>query len=92
MNVYEVDIWCSVKHSGVFSHTSTRTELIHALSEDRARNKVILSEAKIMGSEPHLVEASSEFIYSIIKTGTVTKQMYYEYSNGRPPRPVRMVK
>jgi len=92
MNVYEVDIWCSVKHSGEFSHTSLRHQLVHALNEERAKKRVTLALARTMGSEPHLIEASAEFIYCIRKTGTVTKQMYYVYSDGRPSRPVKGVK
>jgi len=88
MNVYDIDIWRSVKHSGVFSHNATRLVTVHALNEEMARKKITLAEGKTMGSEPHLVEASSETIYSIRKAGTVTKQMYYVYSNGRAARPV----
>ena len=89
MNVYEFDIWRSVKHSGEFSHNATRYQLVHALNEERARKKVTLSQAKAMGIEPHLIEVAREFIYSVRKTGTVTIQPYYVYSGGRTPRPVR---
>ncbi len=89
MNVYEIDIWCGVKHSGVFLHNAIRFELVHALNEERARKRIKLAEVKTMGSEPHLIEVSAEFIYSVRKTGTVTKQMYYVYSDGRSPRPVK---
>ena len=92
MNVYDIDIWCSVRHSGVFSHTATRYQMVHALNEERAKKKVELSPARTMGKKPHLVEASAEVIYSIRKSGIVTKQMFYVYSDGRTPRPVKDLK
>lgn len=88
MNVYEIDIWRSIKHNGEFSHTATRFELVHALNEERARRKITLAKARIWGKEPTVVETSDEFIYSIRKSGAVTKQLYYVYSDGRTPRPV----
>lgn len=92
MNVYEFDIWYSVKHSGKFSHTSIRYQMVHALNEERARKKLTLAQSTTMGTEPHLVETSAEFIYSVRKTGTVKKQLFYVYSNGRTPRPVGAMK
>ncbi len=88
MNVYEFDIWCSVRHSGKFSHTAMRFQTVHALNEERAKRKVTLAQSKTMGTEPHLIEAAAEFIYSVRKTGTVKKQLFYVYSDGRTPRPV----
>jgi len=88
MNVYEIDIWQSVYNGDAFSHTVQRTELIHALNEARARNKIKLAKEKIWESGSTQIKASAEFIYSIRKTGTVTKQLYYVYSDGRTPRPV----
>ena len=85
MNVYEVDIWRSVYHSGEFSHNATRIILVHALNEERAIRKIELDKGKTMGQEPHIIKASDETIYSIKRTGTVTKQVYYEYSDGRNP-------
>ena len=88
MNVYEFYIWCSVTNGGEFSHNAERFQLVHSLNEKRARKKVTLEQPKTMGTEPHLVEVSGEFIYSIKKTGNVKKQMFYVYSDGRAPRPV----
>ena len=90
MNVYEVDIWRSVTHNGKFSHNATRQQLVHALNEERARGKVLLAKAKDWESGMK-IEASEEVIYSIKKTGTVTKQMFYVYSDGRSPRPIMRV-
>ncbi len=92
MNVYEVDIWYQVRHNDKFSHTVTRTKLIHALNEERAKKKITLKPSVTRETGTLKIEASPEFIYSIRKTGTVTKQMYYEYSDGRNPRPVRETK
>ena len=89
MNVYEAHIWRSVYHSGQFSHTATRTQLIHALNEGRAKQKIVLAPEKVMGIEPHTVKASAEVIYALRKVGTVTIQRFYVYSDGRSPRPVR---
>ena len=89
MNVYEIDIWTSVKHNGKFSHTVTRTVMVHALNEDRAKKKITLEPEKIYDVGSRLViNASAEFIYRLTKTGTVRKKLYYEYSDGRNPRPV----
>jgi len=88
MNVYEIDIWRSVKHNGTFSHTVHRVELIHALNEERAKKKITLREGKTQEAGTLTIEVSSETIYAIRKTGTVLKQMYYVYSDGRSPRPV----
>lgn len=88
MNVYEIEIWRGVRRSGEFSHNARRSELVHALNEERARKKITLAEGKVMGQEPNLVEMSAETIYSVTKTGTVTKQMFYVYSDGRNPRQV----
>lgn len=88
MNVYEIEIWCSVRHNGTFSHTAMRVELIHALSEERAKKKITLEEGTTQKVGSLTLEASSETIYAIRKTGTVTKQLFYAYSDGRPPRPV----
>ena len=88
MNVYGIDIWRSVKHNGKFSHTVTRFELVHALNEERAKKKITLAKGCTWGKEPTVVETSDEFIYAIRKSGVVTKQMYYVYSDGRTPRPV----
>lgn len=88
MNVYKADIWCSMYHSNVFSHTSVRTQLIHALNKDRAKKKIKLAAERIMGKEPNIVKASAETIYDLRKVGTVTIKPYYVYSNGRDPRPV----
>lgn len=91
MNVYEIDIWQQVKHNDKFSHTVTRLQLVHALNEERAKKKVILAESKAWNDGGSLtIEASPEFIYRIEKTGTVTKQLYYEYSDGRSPRRVKV--
>ena len=86
MNVYEIDIWCQVRHNDKFSHTVTRTELIHALSEERAKKKITLKPSVTREIGTLKIEASTEFIYAIRKAGTVTKQMYYEYSDGRSSR------
>ena len=88
MNVYEIDIWRSVKHNSKFSHTVSRVELIHALNEERAKKKITLAEGKTQEVGTLTLEVSDEIIYTIKKTGTVTKQMYYVYSDGRNPRPV----
>ena len=93
MNTYEIDIWRSVYHDGKYSHTATRVELIHALNENRAKAKITLAPEKTYNSGPsHTVMASKEVIYSIRKTGTVTIQPYYVYSDGRSPRPVKPAK
>lgn len=89
MNVYEAHIWCRVKHNGEFSHNGQRFELIHALNEERARKQIVLADSKTWGEGTQRVDIASEFIYSIEKTGTVKKQMYYVYSNGRSPRPCK---
>jgi len=95
MNVYEVDIWKSVKHNGIFSHNIQRKLVIHAVNEQKARSKTLRTLAS--SSTQHSVgtvtngltiEVSPEYIYGIQKTGTVIKRMYYEYSDGRNPRPV----
>ncbi len=88
MNVYEIDIWRSVKHNGEFSHTVQRKEIIHALNEERAKKRITLAESKTWDSDGLKTEVSSEFIYRIAKTGTVRKKLYYEYSDGRSPRAV----
>ncbi len=87
MNVYEIEIWRQVKHNDKFSHTITRMELIHARNEERAKAKITLAQEKRQSGIMEIV-VSSEFIYAIRKTGTVTKQLYYEYSDGRTPSPV----
>ena len=89
MNVYEVDIWRSVYHNDKFSHTATRFQLIHALNEERAKRKITLAEEKVYTSGSLLIRATSEVIYHIQKAGSVTKQLFYVYSNGRTPRPVK---
>lgn len=85
MNAFEIDIWRQVKHNGKFSHTVTRVELIHARSEQEAKGKVKLTEGKTYINSNPEIEVSAEFIYSCRKIGTVRKQLYYEYSNGRRP-------
>jgi len=87
MNVYEVDIWRSVRHNGNFSHNAIRYALVHALNEERAKKKIKLDKARTWGDKIQ-IEASDEFIYGIRKTGTVKIKPYYEYSDGRRPRPV----
>lgn len=87
MNTYEFDIWYQVKHNGKFSHTVTRTQLVHALNEERARNKITLQKGKTWSNAGLEIVSSDEFIYSVRKTGTVRKQMFYVYSDGRSPRP-----
>ena len=89
MNVFEIDIWRQVRHNGKFSHTVTRMELVHALNEERAKKKITLEKGKTWGKESLIIESTDEFIYGIRKTGTVTIQPYYVYSDGRSPRPVR---
>lgn len=88
MQVYEIDIWRQVKRNGEFSHTVQRMELVHALNEKRAKTKVTLVEGRTWDNGGQHLEVSGEFIYAIRKTGTVTKQLYYEYSDGRSPRRV----
>ena len=88
MNVYEIDIWRDVYHDGSFSHTAISYELIHALNEERAKRKITLNKEKTYtAGGNHEIKASDEVIYSIRKTGTVTIQPYYVYSDGRQPRP-----
>lgn len=89
MNVYEIDVWRQVKNNGEFSHTVTRLELIHALNEERAKKKITLAEPKTYQRDNITTEVTGEFIYRITRTGTVTIQPYYKYSDGRSPRPVR---
>lgn len=88
MNAYEVDIWCGVKRDGQWSHNVTRRELVHALNESKARQKITLAPAKTVHAACETIEVSAEFVYSIRKTGTVTIQRMYVYSDGRSPRPV----
>ncbi|KKN74766.1 hypothetical protein LCGC14_0388080 [marine sediment metagenome] len=88
MNVFEVDIWRSVYHGNEFSHTTIRYELVHALNEERAKRKITLAEERTYNSGSIGIRVTNEFIYRIKKTGTVTKQMFYVYSNGMSPRPV----
>ena len=88
MNVYEFDIWKQVKRDGEFSHTVIRKELVHALNLERAKKKITLAKEDTFKSGQCEYVVSSEFIYHTEKTGTVTKQMYYVYSDGRSPRPV----
>ena len=90
MNTYEFDIWYQVDHNGKFSHTVTRSELIHALNEEMAKKKIILQPSSTWnaGNGTLKIEATAEFIYATRRTGTVTKQVYYVYSDGRRPRPV----
>ncbi len=92
MNVYEVEIWCSVWHNCEFSHNVARTDVIHALNEERALKKVTLVEGKVQYVDTLELRTSNEFIYNVKKTGTVTKRLYYEYSDGRIPRPVNSTK
>ena len=92
MNVYEADIWRSVYHNDKFSHTATRWQLIHALNEERAKRKITLAEEKMWESGALQIKVLSETIYSLRKSGTVTKQPFYVYSNGRTPRPVGAMK
>ncbi len=89
MNVYEVYIWRSVKRSGEFSHNAERVALVHARNEAEAKGKVELEPPKVYGESLGFVEISGEFIYSVTKTGTVTKQLMYVYSDGRSPRPTK---
>jgi len=89
MNVYEIRIWRTIKHGGEFSHTATRLEIVHALNEERALKKITLASARHWYEEFRLVEASEEYVYSINRTGTVTIQPFYVYSDGRTPQPVK---
>ena len=89
MNVYEFDIWCGVKRNGEYSHTSTRRQLVHALNEARAKKKIVLAEAKTWGAGEQKIDVSNEYVYAVRRTGTVTKQMYYVYSDGRSARSVK---
>ena len=92
MNVYEIDIWRSVYHGEKFTHNAQRQELIHALNEDRAKKKIELADERVWQSGTLVIRAAQEVIYSIRKTGTVTKQLYYVYSDGRTPRPCKSTK
>ncbi len=85
MNVFEIDKWVQVCHNGKYSHTVTRTELIHARNEQEAKGKVKLKESKTWVSAALEIQVSAEFIYACRKVGTVRKQLYYEYSDGRRP-------
>jgi hypothetical protein len=89
MNTYEFDIWKQVKHNDKFSHTYQRVELVHALNEERAKAKLSLKPAESHEMNGHKTEVGAEFIYSSRRTGTVTIQPYYVYSDGRSPRPVK---
>jgi len=89
MNVYDVDIWRGVYHNEKFSHTAIRYQLVHALNEERARKRITLEREKTWKNGSLEIRASDEVISSIRKAGTVTKQLYYEYSDGRTPRPVK---
>jgi len=89
MNVYDVDIWRGVYHNEKFSHNATRYQLVHALNEERARKRITLEREKTWKNGSLEIRASDEVISSIRKAGTVTKQLYYEYSDGRTPRPVK---
>ena len=89
MNVYEIDIWCCVSHNEKFSHNGKRMELIHALNEERAKKRITLTKEREWEVGGTRIKVKAEAIYSIRKTGTVTKQLYYVYSDGRNPRPVR---
>jgi hypothetical protein len=90
MNVYRIDIWRSVNHGETFSHNVQRVEIVHALNKDKALKKIKLAPEKVWHSGSLEIKASSETIYSIEKTGTVTIQPFYVYSDGRTPRPVSL--
>jgi hypothetical protein len=89
MNVYEITIFKSVYHGengDKFITNNSRTEVIHALNKERAVKKITLKPAEI--NLPHY-RTGAEFIYNIKKTGTVVIKPYYEYSDGRIPKPVK---
>ena len=88
MNAYRISVWRSVRHNGKFSHTVIREELIHARNETEARGKIALAPTREWASGTLTIVASSEFIYSARKIGTVRKQLFYVYSDGSSPRPV----
>ena len=89
MNVYEIDIWHAVYHGDKgdkFITNNKRQVVVHALNEERAKKKITLAPA--IDKLPHY-RTSEEFIYRIKSTGTVTIKPYYEYSDGRSPKPVK---
>jgi hypothetical protein len=47
MNVFEIEIWQSVKHNDKFICNIQRTELVHAMSEAKARQKITLKPAQV---------------------------------------------
>ena len=88
MNAFEIELWVGVRHNGKFSHNVIRTELIHARNEQEARGKIMLKGGTTYVTGTLKIEASTEYLYSCKKIGTVRKQLYYEYSDGR--RPIRV--
>jgi len=82
MNAYEVRIWRSVKHNGVFVCNNDRLVVIHARNKEQAEKKITLAKA-INNLNDGLVEVSAEWVYSTELIGTVTIQPFYVYSKGR---------
>jgi len=90
MNVYEIDIWRAVYHGekgDKFITNNQRQVVVHALNEERAKRKITLAPAE---DKSPRYRTEAEFIYRIKRTGTVTIKPYYEYSDGRSPRPVKI--
>ena len=89
MNVFEADIWASVYHGDKFSHTTIRYQLIHAMSEEQAKKKIILKPEKATTIGNGLtIKSHNEFIYALRQSGTVCIKPFYVYSDGRSSRPV----
>ncbi len=88
MNVFEFDIWKQVLHNGKFTHTIPRMQLVHAMSKESAREKLSLAKGSTQMVGNTEIKVSNEFVYGVRRTGTVTRQMYYEYSDGRQPIPI----
>lgn len=87
MNAYEVNIWASVKHNGIFSHHIERELVIHARNVGEAKNKVYLKKGCInTGNDKLNIEVSEEFIESVYLIGEVEIHPHYVYSgNSRSP-------
>ena len=89
MNVYEITLFQGVYHGekgDIFITNNQRELVIHALNEERAKKKITLKSGE--DKSPHY-RTTPEVIYSIKRTGTVTIQPYYVYSDGRSPRPIK---
>lgn len=80
LNGYEFWVWTPIKHNGKFSHYNSDRHVVHAETEQEARDSIHLEKGRVTNvHEGFVITVEDQFIYSVRCLGRVIYKTIVEY-------------